>query len=158
MKNLTKHIQEALKIGKDFKYDGIAFTDNELRDDYKKVDQCIYKKEKQEYADKYNVSSVKIKDIQLAILDILKKNRQKKDKFDDDDVLDFIRLNIPEKNWPEYFDEEPIEFIQTLFDFFEFKYRVRHISSLKKLRRSLSSDEKLLDRRYNIIKSYLDKH
>lgn len=121
MKNLIDIIQEKLKINKDTKI-GATYTDEELRKDWNAVYNSFSLSDKKPYKQKYGVDSNKKEDIQQAISLLLRDNRHKKDKFDENDVHDFYRMNIPDTPYrksKDFFDKEPIEFIEYLKSYFE---------------------------------------
>ena len=165
MKNLITFIQEGLKIGKDWKHTKVKFTDDELRKDYESVEWAMTKNEKKVFADKYNITTNKFRDIQVVILNILRENRQDKNKFDNFDVTDFLRFNIKEKEYVDYLDKEPIEFVKTLYEHYKniaSKRKILGWADLVNTRDSsyrLSIADKNILRHYNKIKKYLiDKH
>ena len=122
MKQITTYIQEGLKITSKTKVNDFNFTDEEMRKDYTAVSSCDTKAEKQEYAKKYGVNSNKFREIQLVILDFLRKNRFKKKDYDVNDVRDFYRIDIPDTPYrksKDFFEKEPIEFVEYLKSFFE---------------------------------------
>ena len=123
MININNFIQEKLKINsKSQVIDNTKFTDEELRNDYSAVDGAYTKAEKQEYAIKYDIMTNKFKEIQLVILDKLRENRHNKKEYDENDVRDFYRMNVPDtpyKKSKDFFDKEPIEFIEYLKSYFE---------------------------------------
>lgn len=115
MKKLIKYIQEKLIINKDTEVIH-ELTPEVMRNDYNEVWGATSKKEKKEIADKYACDDIRIRPIQIAILDKLRELRFDKDEYDTDDRLDFFRYDIPQvynrlKIW---LDKEPIEFVQYL--------------------------------------------
>lgn len=123
MININNFILEKLKINsKSQVIDNQKFTDKELRDDYNAVRGAYTKAQKQEYAIKYDIITNKFREIQLVILDKLRENRHNKKEYDENDVHDFYRMDIPDtpyKKSKEFFDKEPIEFIEYLKSYFE---------------------------------------
>lgn len=122
MININNFIQEKLKINSKSQVNTKqTFTDEELRHDYTAVNGAYTKAEKQEYAHKYDIDSNKFREIQLVILDKLRENRHNKKEYDKNDAHDFYRFDIPDtyKKSKEFFDKEPIEFIEYLKSYFE---------------------------------------
>lgn len=153
MQSINNYILEKLKkIG--INTQEKEYTDEELRKDYDKVWWATTKKEKQEVADKYGCSIIKIKDIQQEILKILKENRQNKKEFDDNDMKDFFRMEIPDKQWNKYLKEEPIEFVEYLYNYYDKK--------TKGIQHRYPSTLSIADRRslklLNIFKKYLKEN
>ena len=95
MNNIKYYIIEKLKINSKSKLSTQSFTDEELRDDYNEVSGAYTKAEKDAFKEKYGVTSNKIRDIQIEILNCLRDNRNKKTEFDDEDVKYFIRYDLP---------------------------------------------------------------
>ena len=120
MKQIVNYIFEKLILNKSVKS---GFTDEELMKDYNEVSYAYTKSEKKQIADKYGITILKIRDIQLAILDLLRKNRNKKKEFTNKDISNFFRYDIPDtyNKFIKYLDEEPIEFIEYLRQFYEEK-------------------------------------
>ena len=122
MKYIVNYINEGIKIGSNTKVNNFNYSDEEMRKDYNDVSNCYTKAEKQKYARKYGVNSNKFREIQLVILDFLRKNRFKKKDYDVNDVRDFYRIDIPDTPYrksKDFFDKEPIEFIEYFKSFFE---------------------------------------
>ena len=69
-----------------------SFSDDELRSDYRKIQDTYDREEKLALKEKYNVSSLKASDIENAILLQLQKNRSTKKTFSQDDLRDWSRL------------------------------------------------------------------
>lgn len=116
MKNLNNYILEKLNV-KDIKIKN--FTDEELLNDYETVRMAYTKKEKEPLAIKYDVSSIKMRDIELAILDKLRENRFNKKEYERQDISNFYKYDIPDRydRLKIYLDKEPKEFIKYLLDF-----------------------------------------
>lgn len=115
MKLINNYISEKLIINANSQKK--TYSDEELMNDYNEVWGAITKTEKKTIADKYGISIIKIKDIQLHILDLLRENRHKKNPkdFTIDDILNFNRFDVPKtvyKKFSEYLDKEPIEFVE----------------------------------------------
>lgn len=122
MKNLIQFIQEGIKINSKSKINTkLSFNDDELRHDYNEVSGAYTKAEKQVFAKKYEITSNKIREIQLVILDYLRENRLKKNKFTNDDVKDFLRYDLPEKydKLEEYLNKEQIDFIKYVLEYYK---------------------------------------
>ena len=155
MKNLIEFIKEGLKITSNTKVNDFNYTEEEMRDDYKKVLWCTEKKEKQIYADKYGIQSNKIHEIGIRIAEFLRENRHKKKKFDELDFTDYIHLDIPQKydKLKEYFDKEPKEFLDFLYKYYDNKtIRTRNYAPSR-----LSINDRYQIKRYNQIKTYLQE-
>lgn len=112
MKNLVTYISESGVI-----------TKEEARKDYDSVEYCDTKKEKQEYASKYGVSSVKKADIQHGILLKLRELRKSSFSFNEDDWHDFYHL-IPDSlaRLPEFLAEENPNFVSWIQQYYKEKY------------------------------------
>ena len=130
MKTIDTYIIEKLTLNKQTKIVEPSFTDEELREDYQTVRYRVFKKsEKEVYANKYNCKSLKIRDIQLVILDYLRKNRHNKSEFIEDDVHDFERFEIPDGNYNKYvkyLEQEPENFIRYMLQFYKNKMSQIH--------------------------------
>ena len=74
MKTIDFYIQEKLVIKNDSSIR--KFTDEELEKDYYKVWSATTKKEKEVIANKYGITEIRIRPIQIGILDLLRKNRK----------------------------------------------------------------------------------
>ena len=103
MKSLSKYVNESI------------LTKEEVRKDYDSVEYTDSKKEKQEFASKYGIDSVKKADIQNAILIKLRELRKSTSNFTEEDYYDFNRL-IPDSliKLPEYLKEENPKFVEWL--------------------------------------------
>ena len=165
MININDFIQEKLKINSKSQVNTKqTFTDEELRHDYTLVSGAYTKAEKQEYAHKYDIDSNKFREIQLVILDKLRENRHNKKEYDKNDAHDFYRFDIPDtyKKSKEFFDKEPIEFIEYLKTFFENEsdYFKRARQSLRRLgsfsRISIADRHQLT--MYNNVVKYLEEN
>lgn len=122
MININNFIQEKLKINSKSKLSTQSFTDEELRNDYKEVKYAFSKSEKLPFMQKYDVDANKIEVICQKILKLLRENRHNKKDYNQDDAIDFYRMNIPDTPYrksEEYFEKEPIEFIEYLKVYFE---------------------------------------
>ena len=123
MININNFIQEKLKINSKSKVNTKqTFTDEELRNDYKEVKNAFSKSEKIPFMQKYDVDANKIEVICQKILELLRENRHNKKDYNKDDAIDFYRMNIPDTPYrksKEYFEKEPIEFIEYLKSYFE---------------------------------------
>lgn len=152
MKKLIKYIQEKLIINKDTEVIH-ELTPEEMRNDYEECFVALTKKEKKEIADKYGCDDIRIRPIQIAILDKLRELRFDKDEYDGKDRLDFLRYDIPQvynklKVW---LDKEPIEFVQHLSDVYN-----KLTSKINPYRCSIA-DKRKLDLAKG-FKRYLDEH
>ena len=122
MNNIKYYIIEKLKINSKSQVNTKQkFTDEELRQDYNDVNYAYTKAEKEPLAIKYDIQTNRIREIQLVILDKLRENRHNKKEYDKNDAHDFYRFDIPDtyKKTKEFFDKEPIEFIEYLKSYFE---------------------------------------
>ena len=130
------------------------FTDEELLGDYNEIQYAYTKAEKLPIAKKYGVNAMKIRDIQIAILDNLRENRKKKKDFTEEDVRNFFKYGIPESytRLKPYLDEEPKQFVEFLFNYFQEKAN----NIYKKNYRWSYSDKELI-KRYHQIQKYLNK-
>lgn len=98
-------------------------TKEEVRKDYDIVDGLDSKKEKQEYAKKYGVDSVKKEDIKMAILLKLREFRKTATQFDEEDWYEFRRLSgYSVQKLPEYLKEENPKFVTWLQEYYKGKY------------------------------------
>ena len=162
MKSINKYIQEKYLI--DDNYSSKVYTDEELRQDYDKLGGWLTKTEKQVYAQKYGINSNKAREIQIAILNELRNNRQNKKEFTDEDLRNFTRYDIKEKEYEKYLDQEPIEFVYALFKKYETTCKkrnlIRYISVMNQrdwnYRMSISDKYSL--KKYVQLKKYLEKH
>jgi hypothetical protein len=147
---LENNIYEGIKLSSNSKVN-YEYSDEELMKDYSKITNAYLKKDKEQIADKYNVSSIKIRDIQIAILDKLRENRKKKDSFDRNDIVYFIKYDIPENKYNNYLQEESDEFVEYLLQHYEKRAR------LINRRYSLSAADKFILKRIDKIKKYLGR-
>ena len=166
MININNFIQEKLKINSKSQVNiKQKFTDEELRHDYTAVNGAYTKAEKQEYALKYDIMTNKFREIQLVILDKLRENRHNKKEYDEKDVHDFYRMNIPDTPYrksKEFFDKEPIEFIEYLKSYFEnesehFKRARQSLRRFGSFSRISIADRHQLNMYNNVIK-YLEEN
>lgn len=164
--NETSFMLEKLKITSNTKVNAKqSFTDEELMDDYNRVDGSYTKAEKQKFANKYDVNSNKFKEIQAVILDKLRENRHNKKDFNENDVIYFYRMNIPDTPYrkaKEFFDKEPIEFIEYLKSYFEneseyFKKARAAFRRFGSFSRISGADRHQLNMYNNVIK-YLEEY
>lgn len=149
MKSLKIVIFEKLILNKNSKEK--TFSDEELMHDYNEVWSATTKAEKKTIADKYGINIYKIRDIQLHILDLLRENRKNKHEFDENDIKNFFRYDIPEKydKFLSYIEKEPKEFVEFILE----KY--------KKLRNKInpvyqSAADKRVMKIYNNLTRYLN--
>ena len=165
MININNFIQEKLKINsKSQVIDNQKFTDKELRNDYNEVSGVYTKAEKQEFAIKYDIMTNKFREIQLVILDKLRENRHNKKDYDENDVHDFYRMNIPDtpyKKVKDFFDKEPIEFIEYLKSYFENEskhFRMAQISMKRFGYHGMSIADRHQINMYNNVVKYLEEN
>ena len=119
MLNITNFIFEKLKINSQSKINNTNFTDEELMSDYILLIKSYSIKEKQQLAEKYRCSSLNAKNIQSAILDELRENRQSKTEFTKNDIIYFLRYDIPENRFITYLKQEPKEFVEYLLEYYK---------------------------------------
>ena len=165
MININNFIQEKLKINSQSQVNTKQnFTDEELRDDYERVKDSFSKSEKLPFIQKYDVDANKIEVICQKILELLRENRHNKKKYDENDVHDFYRMNIPDtpyKNVKDFFDKEPIEFIEYLKSYFEneSQYFRRAQRSMKLFGyRGISVSDRHQINMYNNVEKYLEEN
>jgi len=157
MKTLKEHIVEGLKIGTNTKVNQRGtFTDEELRKDYEDASTAYTKAEKDEFKYKYGVNTNKIKDIQIEILNYLRDNRNKKTKFDDADITDFIRYDLPSRydEIKKYFDKESENFLNYVLKYYQDKATKQRI--LKKPPSYRSSNDRYILNRISQLEKYFD--
>ena len=126
------------------------FSDEELREDYKKIQEIDSKAEKTVLKEKYNVDTYKSADIERAILLQLQSNRGRKKEFSKEDFREWIRLypNIGTyKTLTNSLKDESQEFIDYIKSIY--KDKVETLSSKKYLS---YADEYQLDIYKNIRK------
>lgn len=159
MKNLYNIIFEKLIINANSKKK--QYNPEELRKDYHDVEWAMTKAEKQVFAQKYGVNSNKYKDIQYQILLLLRELRQNKKEFDQKDINDFYRFDWKEKEFFDYLNAEPIDFIKYIFQMLEENLKKKGIFKWVGIlnKRNFNyhisyADKNLLDR-YEKIKKYL---
>jgi len=162
MKSIINYICEKLNKINSKTADFEEFTDEELRKDYKEVWGATTKKEKQEIGDKYGCTDIKIRSIQIAILDILREHRNNKKEFTNNDVFDFIDYEIPEKQYEQYLDKETTNFVEYLFGFYEKKVNKLRCVQKYGINSTFNSyNSSIADRHlitiYRKIKKYLNK-
>lgn len=101
-----------------------TFNKAELIKDYNELDDRSYENSfKKELAAKYNTSK-KIKDIQVAILEELRKVRSNSTVFDNDDILFFNRLD---GKFKDNIEKESIPFILFLKNFLYGKIQSKNL-------------------------------
>ncbi len=128
MKNLKDILIEGFQINKNTRPIGDKeYSDEELLNDYDEVWHTFSLSEKKPYQHKYGVKSNKKEDIQIAIAQKLKENRRKKTDFDDQDRRNFYNLSFKARDFYKYLDEEPIEFVKYLFNYYENLAKKKHI-------------------------------
>ena len=136
MKDISLYILEKLNI-QSIDINKCSFTDKELLDDYEAARSSYTKAEKEPIANKYGVNSIRMHDIELAILDELRKNRFNKKEFDRQDITNFYRYEIGERyeKLKTYLDKEPKEFVEYLLEFLKEKakaFNPRYLSPANK--------------------------
>ena len=157
MKYLKNFITEKLVINANSKIK--EYSDEELMNDYKEVWGATTKQEKKDIADKYGVTILKIRDIQLHILEILRQNRFKKKEFTREDIINFFHFEPPEREFEEYLKKEPKEFVQYLLDYYEdYTKQIRNKVRLSGRLSSLSIADRSKLRTYNKIKDFMEKN
>ena len=157
MKTINAYITEKLKLNNQSKLKEITFTDEELREDYETIGVAYTKAEKLEIATKYNVQKLKIRDIQLVILEYLRKNRNNKSEFTEEDIWDFFRLDPPDgvyKKFKIYLEQEQDIFLKYMLNYYTDK-----ITAINKRRRQngygYSYADKRIIRIVDFLKTYL---
>lgn len=156
MKKINTYIFEKLKLNNQSKLKEITFTDEELREDYKTVGVAYTKAEKLEIATKYNVEKLKIRDIQLVILDYLRKNRNNKSEFTEEDIWDFFRLDPPDgvyEKFKKYLEQEQDIFLKYMLDYYTDK-----ITTINKRRRQTGYGYSYSEKRTIKIVDFLKKY
>lgn len=151
MKTIDFYIQEKLVIKNDSSLR--KFTDEELMNDYETVHYAYTKAEKKAIADKYGITDLRIRPIELGILDILRENRKKKKDFTNDDIRNFFRYDIPDtyNKFEAYLKEESDEFVKYLLK--RYKEKVNEKNIIGKFGMSIA--DKHLLKVYNNIKEYI---
>ena len=165
MININNFIQEKLKINSKSQVNTKqTFTDEELRNDYQEVKNAFSKSEKLPFMQKYDVDANKIEVICQKILELLRENRHNKKEYDKNDAHDFYRFDIPDtyKKSKEFFDKEPIEFIEYLKSYFEneseyFKRAQQSLRRMGSFSRISIADRHQLTMYNNVIK-YLEEN
>ena len=165
MININNFIQEKLKINSKSQVNiKPNFTDEELRDDYEEVKNSFSKSEKLPFMRKYDIDANKIEVICQKILELLRENRHNKKKYDEKDVHDFYRMNIPDtpyKKVKDFFDKEPIEFIEYLKSYFENEskhFRMAQISMKRFGYHGMSIADRHQINMYNNVIKYLEEN
>ncbi len=124
MKNLKEIIHEKLRTKSSFMIEKLkinskskintskSFTDKELMNDYDNL--CHDEANSQKYADKYNVATNDIYDIQTVILNYLRDNRKYKKEFNSDDYENFLNYGYTTdyKEYKKYLDQESKDFLK----------------------------------------------
>ena len=116
MKAINNYIIEKLIINKDSKLK--SFSDEELEKDYQAVWGSTTKAEKKVIADKYNCKDIRIRPIQIAILDKFRENRFDKKEFVLEDIHHFWRYEPSETydKFKLYLEKEPENFIVYMYE------------------------------------------
>ena len=151
MKNINEFIFEKFLISKDTSIlNPKDFTDEELMDDYNTVRNACTKAEKKEVADKYGITDLRIRPIQIEILKILREKRKDKKEFTKNDITNFMRFDIPEtyNKMEAWLKEESNEFVEYLLEYY--KERAKKIHSVNK-----SINDKHILRILSNIQKYL---
>lgn len=156
MKNLNNYIIERLHITKKTKAN--QYNEEELRKDYENINYAYTKASKQEIANKYDCTVLKIRDIQLVILDILRDLRHKKKDFTKEDLQDFLHYRIPQryKQLKPYLEKEPNDFVEFLYNYYD-NYCKQHNCKYKKYGGSYADNTKL-ETRDSLLQYLKEKH
>lgn len=151
MKTIDFYIQEKLVIKNDSSIR--KFTDEELEKDYYKVWSATTKKEKEVIANKYGITEIRIRPIQIGILDLLRKNRKNKKEFTDKDIVNFFRYDIPDtyNKFEAYLKEESDEFVKYLLK--RYKEKINEKNIIGKF--GISIADRHLLKIYDNIKKYI---
>lgn len=110
-------------------------------------------------AEKYNIRSKKIKDIQVAILEELRKSRSHAIEFDKDDITFFNRLD---GKFKDNIEKESISFILFLKDFLTERMKTKNLFDKIGLHTKrdwnfiMTAADKYLIEKYIIIEKYLE--
>lgn len=157
MKTINNFIIEKLKLTSQSKLKEMTFTDEELRKDYFEVSRAITKAEKEAIANKYMVNVLKIRDIQLVILDFLRKNRNNKTEFTEEDIFNFSLLDPPDGNYNKYvkyLEQESDEFLKYMLQYYINK--AAHIGVRRRTANiGLSSNDRRILKIVDSLKKYL---
>ena len=150
MKTIDFYIQEKLVISKNISSN---FSDEELEKDYHAVDMAYTKDEKKVIANKYGITEIRIRPIQIGILDLLRKNRFKKKEFTDKDIVNFFRYDIPDtyNKFEAYLKEESDEFVKYLLK--RYKEKIDEKNIIGKF--GISIADRHLLKIYDNIKKYI---
>lgn len=129
----------------------MKFTDNELLNDYQEIDGLSLS-EKKSLAQKYNSESPKAKDLKVAILVELRNNRNEKDSFDESDIRNYMRLDIPNvyNKMVKFLELEPRAFVEFVLNHFK-------ANAPKPNRYGYSIAQKYALNRINFIERYLNE-
>lgn len=149
MKSINEFIFEKFLISKDTNIlNPKDFTNEELMNDYNTVRNACTKAEKKEVADKYGITDLRIRPIQIEILKILREKRKDKKEFTKNDITNFMRFDIPEtyNKLEVWLKEESNEFVEYLLEYY--KERTKNIHPAKQS----INDKYLLRMRANIQK------
>lgn len=119
MLHLNNFIIKKLKINSNSKVNTNSFSDEELKEDYRKLINCYSIKDKQPLAIKCGCDSVRVKDIQLAILDKLRENRQLKSEYTKEDIATFLKYDIGDNKLITYLKQETKEFAEALLEYYK---------------------------------------
>ncbi len=136
-----------------------TFSKAELIKDYNELDDRSYENSfKKELAEKYNTSK-KIKDIQVAILEELRKVRSHSIVFDNDDIVFFNRLD---GKFKDNVEKESISFILFLKDFLTERMKSKNLFDKIGMHTKrdwnfiMSAADKYLIEKYVTIEKYLE--
>ena len=129
-------------------------SDEELEKDYQEVDTAYTKAEKKVIADKYNCKDIRIRPIQIAILDKFRENRFNKKEFALEDIHHFWRYDPSEAydKFKLYLEKEPEDFLLYFYNYYVEKCK----PLLNKYYKS-PSDKRLIKIKNN-LKKYLDEN
>jgi len=152
IERLKLNSESKIKQKKEF-----VFSDEELRKDYFEVSRAITKAEKEAIANKYMVNVLKIRDIQLVILDFLRKNRNNKTEFTEEDIFNFSLLDPPDGNYNKYvkyLEQESDEFLKYMLQYYINK--AAHIGVRRRTANiGLSSNDRRILKIVDSLKKYL---
>lgn len=136
-----------------------SFSKAELIKDYNELDEPSYENSfKKELAEKYNTSK-KIKDIQVAIFEELRKSRSRAIEFDKDDITFFNRLD---GKFKDNIEKESISFILFLKDFLTERMKSKNLFDKIGMHTKrdwnfiMSGADKYLIEKYIAVEKYLE--
>lgn len=155
MKNLIDYISfENEKTVSSDKY--IKESYEELKQDYANADGASGN-EKKALSSKYGTAN-KVKDIQKAILLKMREERHTRKEFTNEDIINFTRLDFPEKKFYDELGEEPIEFVKFYADYYLQNLKKKRLDRMigQKLNSyNTSISDRYMIKRYETILAYL---